>query len=76
MSIDGFGGGTILLAGDKLLVLSESGELFIAPASPDGFAPMARSRILGATVRAYPAVAGGVLFARNQRELAAVDLRQ
>ena len=74
-SVDAFGGGAILLADDKLLVLNENGELFLAPASTEGFMPTAWARILAATVRAYPAVAGGVLYARNQRELVAVDLR-
>ena len=70
-----FGGGTILVAGDRLLILRENGELILAAASPESFQPLARARILGGTVRAYPALAGGVLYARNDRELVAVDLR-
>jgi len=73
-SIDRFGGGSILVAGDTLLILREGGELVLAEASPAAFTPIARARILAGTVRAYPAVAGGILYARNERELVAVRL--
>ncbi len=69
-----FGGGTVILAGDRLLILRERGELVLAPATPDAFGPLARAQILGGIVRAYPALAGGVLYARNERELVAVEL--
>jgi hypothetical protein len=72
-----FGAGTVTLAGDRLVILRENGELVLAPASPDGFKPLARARILPGLVRAYPALSGGVLFARNDSDtLIAVDLRK
>jgi outer membrane protein assembly factor BamB len=72
-----FGAGTVLLSGDRLVILRENGELVIAPARPDGFKPIARARILMGTVRAYPALSDGVLFARNVDDtLLAVDLRK
>ena len=74
-SRDGFGAGTVSLAGDRLLVLKENGELLVVSASPRAFRLIAKARVLGPTVRAYPALAGGRLFARNQKELVAVDLR-
>ena len=74
-SADRFGGGTLTLAGHRLLILRESGELMLAEASPDGFAPVARAQILPGVVRAYPALADGRLYARNTDTLVAVDLR-
>jgi outer membrane protein assembly factor BamB len=72
-----FGAGTVTLAGERLVILRENGELVLAPASPDGFKPLARARILPGLVRAYPALSGGVLFARNDSDtLIAVDLRK
>jgi outer membrane protein assembly factor BamB len=72
-----FGAGTVTLAGDRLVIVRENGELVLAPASPDGFKPLARARILPGLVRAYPALSGGVLFARNDSDtLIAVDLRK
>ena len=69
-----FGAGTVLLAGDLLVVMRESGELLLAEASPDAFAPVARAQLLRGTVRAYPALAGGRFYARNGDTLVAVDL--
>ena len=74
-SRDGFGAGTLSLAGDRLVVLKENGELLLVGASPQAFRLIAKARILAPTVRAYPALADGRLFARNQKELVAVDLR-
>jgi outer membrane protein assembly factor BamB len=70
-----FRAGSLLLAGDHLLVLRESGELMLAPATPDAFRPSARAQVLPATVRAFPALAHGVLYLRNEKTLAALDLR-
>jgi len=72
---DGFGAGTVTLAADKLVIVRESGELVIAEASPRAFRVLARARLLSGTVRAYPALADGILYLRNEETLAAFDLR-
>ena len=69
-----FGGGTLILATDRLVILRERGELILADATPDAFRALARAQILGGIVRAYPALAGGTLYARNEREMVAVEL--
>ena len=74
-SVDGFGAGTITLAGDRLLVLREPGELVLAPATPKEFRPIARAQVLSGVVRAYPALADGRLYARNEKTLVCVELR-
>lgn len=74
-SRDGFGAGTLSLAGDRLVVLKENGELLLVGAAPQAFRLIAKARILAPTVRAYPALADGRLFARNRKELVAVDLQ-
>jgi len=63
--VDRFHAGTVTLAGDKLLILRETGELLLAPAAPDAFRPIAHAQILPPTVRSYPALADGFLYARN-----------
>jgi outer membrane protein assembly factor BamB len=70
-----FRAGTVTLAGDRLVILRESGELVVAAASPEAFRPIARARILPGTVRAYPALADGFLYARNGDTLVCLDLR-
>lgn len=72
--IERFGAGTLLLVGERLLILRERGELVLSEATPEAFRPLASARILGGTVRAYPALANHLLFARNGSELVAVEL--
>jgi outer membrane protein assembly factor BamB len=74
-SVDGYGAGTVTLAGDRLVILRENGELVLAPASPDGFRPAAHAVILGKPVRAYPALADGRLYARDEHSLVCVRLK-
>ncbi len=75
-SEDGFRAGTVTLAGENLLLLRESGELVVAPANPLRFRATARARILPGVVRAYPVLAGGLFYARNDDTLVCVDLRR
>lgn len=74
-NVDGFGAGTLMIAGETLVITRESGELALAPASPKGFRFAARAQLLKGVVRAYPALADGRYFVRNDRQLAAFDLR-
>ena len=71
---DGFGAGTLLIADHTWVITRESGELVLAPASPQGFRFNSRAQLLPGVVRAYPALAGGRYFVRNARQLRAFDL--
>ena len=51
-------------------------RLVLAAASPEGFTPVARAQILPGVVRAYPAIAGGLLYVRNENTLVCLDLRK
>jgi len=75
-NVDGFGAGTLLIAGDTLVITRESGELALAPASPKGFRFSARAQLMRSVVRAYPALSNGLYFVRNERQLAAFDLNR
>jgi outer membrane protein assembly factor BamB len=70
----GLKAGTVTLAEDQLLVLTEKGELIRAPASPAGFKPSDRAQILPFTVRAHPALADGLFYARSKNQLVCIDL--
>jgi outer membrane protein assembly factor BamB len=70
-SQDGFGAGSITMAKDHLFVIRENGELIAAPASPKAFAPAVKMRLANGTVRAYPALAHGRLYVRNDSTLIA-----
>jgi glucose dehydrogenase len=75
-SVDDFGAGTVTLAGDKLLVMRENGELQLAPATPEAYRPSSKARLLDGTVRSYPALADGLLYVRNEKTLACFDLHK
>jgi outer membrane protein assembly factor BamB len=67
--------GTVTLLKEQLLVVTESGEAWIGPASPRQFKPVKRQQLLPAVVRPYPAIANGVLYLRNENTLAAFSLQ-
>ena len=71
-----FRAGSITLAGERLLIVRERGEMILAPASPDGFKPIVRAQVLQGTVRAYPALADGYVYLRNDDTLVCLDLRR
>ena len=75
-SEESFGAGSITRAGDRLLILRENGELVLAKASPTSFQVVSRAQILQGTVRAYPAIANGLLYARNTDTLVCVRLKK
>ena len=72
----GYGWGSLLAAGDRLLVLSVKGEFSVLKASPQKAQVMAHAQILGGKCWTTPALAEGRLYARNGRgDLVCIDLR-
>lgn len=69
-----FGAGSVLLMGDRLLILSEKGELILAEASSKAFRPLQRAQILPFLARALPALSKGQFYARCKDKLFAFDL--
>lgn len=73
-SRDRLGAGSLLLAGDHLLILTERGELIVAAASERGFESRARAQVLGANTRAFPALSNGLWLGRDTRQLVCLQL--
>ncbi len=69
-------GGTLLRVKDKLLVLTEGGELWIVKASPEKFDEILTVQILKSGHRSYAAYSDGLYFARDGENLIAVRLSQ
>jgi outer membrane protein assembly factor BamB len=70
-----YGYGQVLLAGDRLIVLTEDGDLALVRATPDRHEEIARFPVLDGKTWNVPALAGGYLLVRNLAEMAAFDLR-
>jgi len=66
--------GTIVLAEGRLFILSEDGWLLIAPASPDGFEPASKVRILSGRCWTVPTLYRGRLYARNFEKIICLKL--
>lgn len=64
-----FGAGTVSLAGDRLLVLQETGTLHVLAVRPERFESLGKFPLFEGTVRAYPAFGPGVVVARDENEL-------
>ncbi|MFO0811452.1 MAG: PQQ-binding-like beta-propeller repeat protein [Gemmataceae bacterium] len=71
------GCGSLMAAGGKLIVLSDRGELMVAPATPDGFKPTARAKVLDGKCWTVPVLANGRIYCRNaDGDLVCLDVRR
>jgi outer membrane protein assembly factor BamB len=70
----GFHKGSLLLCGDKLVVLGEMGHLALLEASPDGYKALAEGRPLQGRCWSMPALADGLLYIRDQARVLCFDL--
>jgi len=64
-SVPDFGMAHLILAGDRLLVLSIQGRLLLAAASPDRLETLATATVSTSVTRALPALANGRLYVRE-----------
>jgi outer membrane protein assembly factor BamB len=73
---EGLGSGALMAADGKLIVLSDAGELLLAPVSPKEFKPSARAKVLGGKCWTVPVLANGRIYCRNAAgDLVCVDVR-
>jgi outer membrane protein assembly factor BamB len=69
-----YGHGQVLLRGDVLFVLAESGDAALVAASPERFRELARLKVFTHKTWNTPALAGDRLFLRNHVEMACYEL--
>lgn len=68
-------GGTLVLVGDKLLLHTESGELWIFKATPDKFDLLRSTQITRAGHRSHAAFSNGLLYARDAEKMVVVRVK-
>ncbi len=73
-NVDGFRAGSITLAGGRLLIQREGGELVLAEASPAAYKVISTAKPLPGTVRSYPAISNGRYYVRNEKTLICLNL--
>lgn len=69
--------GTLMIAGGRMVILDEHGELVIAEATPAGYHELARAKVLSERCWVMPVLANGRIFARsNLGQLVCLDVRE
>ncbi len=72
----GFGQGSIIASGNRLIVLAENGELSIVRANPGRFELISRTQAIGGKCWTSPILANGRLYVRNAKgDLVCLDVR-
>lgn len=73
---ESLGFSSLTAADGKLIVLTDDGELIIAPASPDGFKPTARTKVIDGPTWTVPVLANARIYCRNAAgDLVCVDVK-
>ena len=75
-SHNGFGPGGLTLVDGHVLVLSDTGDLVLVRATPEGYREDARCHAVNGKCWNYAAVSNGRIYARSTREGACLDVTQ
>jgi outer membrane protein assembly factor BamB len=70
----GFGPGNVVLAGDKVLALSDAGELVLFEPKADAYKELSRVKILEGKCWTTPVLSDGRVFARSTTEAVCLDV--
>jgi outer membrane protein assembly factor BamB len=72
----GLGRSTAIMAEGHLIVVGERGDLALIEVNPDRYIEKARARLFNYPAWAPPALAGGLLYVRDETQLVCIDLRR
>jgi outer membrane protein assembly factor BamB len=70
-----FGKGNLIAADGKLFLSTMKGELVVLRATPEKFDELGRAKVVS-TTRQAPALANGLLYLRDDREIICIDVRR
>jgi outer membrane protein assembly factor BamB len=73
-SQNGFGQGNVILVGDKVLALTDDGQLVVVKASPSAYEETARAKVLTGKCWTTPALSNGRLYVRSTKEAVCLDV--
>lgn len=73
----GFDKGSVLLVGDQLIIYGANGLLALAEANPKGYVERSRFEFSsqGSSCWSVPVLSNGLLYVRDQKKLACLDVR-
>ncbi|MDD5261293.1 MAG: PQQ-binding-like beta-propeller repeat protein [Methylacidiphilales bacterium] len=70
----GFGQGNAIVAGGKVLALSDKGDLVVVEPAPDAYKELGRFTVVKGDCRSTPAVSNGCIYVRSSEEGACIDV--
>lgn len=70
----GYGKGTLMLADDHLIILSDRGKLGLAEVTPSAYNEVASAEVLSGLCWTVPTLANGRLYARNEKEMVCLNM--
>ena len=70
----GFSKSTLLMAGDKFILLDEDGKLGLVEATPEKFDILAQAKVLDRVSWTVPTLVGAKLYLRDKKKLVALEL--
>jgi outer membrane protein assembly factor BamB len=65
---------SIVVAGDRLLILDTTGELTVVQTDPNGYREVGRSKVSDGSNWSHLALVGSRIYVRNRQQLACIDL--
>ncbi|QDU61394.1 Alcohol dehydrogenase [cytochrome c] precursor [Planctomycetes bacterium Pan216] len=71
---DRFGHGQVILSGETLVIVTESGEVVLVEATPEEYRQLAKFQAIEGRTWNCPALADGYLYIRNHLEMACYNL--
>jgi outer membrane protein assembly factor BamB len=71
----GFGEGSLTIADDKLLIMSDNGQLVLADASPEKLQERSSVKMFDARCWTVPVLAGGKLYVRDEKTIRCLDVK-
>lgn len=69
----GFGAGNVILAGDKILALADTGDLVVVEATPEAYKEVSRTKAVAGKCWSTPALSNGRIYVRSTTEGACLD---
>lgn len=64
---DDIGPGGLMIAGGKLVILGDKGDLIVAQASPEAYKELAKAKVIDGTCWTMPVLANGHIYCRNSK---------
>ena len=74
-SVDGYGPGNVILSGDKLIALSDTGEVAVVEATPTKYKELGRKKVISGKCWSTPVLSNGMVLARSSQEAVCLEVK-